>query len=481
MKIQGVKTTGIYCRADCGARPNPENVQTMRGVIEAMAAGFRPCLVCRPDRLPGLLPEFAHDQSGFEIAHAVRLVAEGFLDDSSTEELAKRVGYSSRHLVRLFEQHVGASPDFVARARRAHLARRLLDETDLSITKIAFASGFASLRQMNRVMKELFAFTPSELRAKRKRGDTFDSLDGGLKLRVPFDGQLDTQRMIRYLGSRAIPGVEAVENQTYKRTINTCGYPGVIEVDDAGVNHLGLTMHLATFGSIIDQVERIRLLFGLRSDSNAATKQLRKDKILGSVVRKQKGIRLPGAWDRFETSVRIIIGQQVSVAGASTVTGRLVERFGSPIETPLPSSLAYLFPSANTLSKAKLKNLNMPEARARTIKSFASAVAGGDVDLTAVQPLEKSVAELERIPGIGPWTSNFIAGRVMGHPDAFPASDLGLRKSAGQLLGKRTPISANELTSLAESWRPFRATAAAHLWMALGASASEKHSRKKRA
>ncbi len=473
MKIQGVKTTGIYCRADCGARPNPKNVQTMGSAVAALAAGFRPCLVCRPDRLPEFLPEFTPNQSGFEIAHAIRLIAEGFLDDSNTDQLAQRVGYCQRHLVRLFEQHIGATPDFVARARRAHLARRLLDESNLSITQVAFAAGFASLRQMNRVMKELFAFSPTELRSKRRRGDELNPLDGGLHLRVPVYGKLDVGRMIQYLGPRAIPGVESVDEQCYTRTMNTCGHPGVLEVRDSGSDHLNVTMHLATFGSIIDQVERVRSLFGLRNDGTDAGKYLKKDKWIGRIIRKQKGIRLPGAWDRFETSVRIIIGQQVSVAGASTLTGRLVKRFGTPIEITLPGSLEYLFPSADKLARANLRNLNMPEARAKTIKNFAQAITKGDVDLTAVGPLDETVATLEKIPGVGPWTAHFIAGRVMGHPDAFPASDLGLRKSAAKILGKETPLSESELTKLAENWRPFRATAAAHLWMALSDEAKK--------
>lgn len=463
MKIQGVKTTGIYCRADCGAKPNPENVRPMRNSIAAMALGFRPCLVCRPDRLP----EFGMDNTAPEIAHAIRLIAEGFLDDANTEQLADRVGYSARHLVRLFEKHIGASPDFVARARRAHLARRLLDESQLSITNIAFAAGFSSVRQMNRVVNDLFGFSPTQLRAKRSQKNRLDSLDGGLRLRVPFDEKLNVQQTIEYLSARAIPGIEIVEDGCYKRTMNTCGHPGVVEVGESeSGNHLEMTMHLATFGSIIDQVERVRSLFGLNVNYSKALKFLRKDKMLGPLIRKNSSLRLPGAWDRFETSIRIIIGQQVSVAGASTLTGRLAERFGQPIDAPMPGSLRYLFPSAADLSKAKLEKLGMPQARANTIKHFASAVASGDIDLTACEPLRKTVASLEQLPGIGPWTAHFIAGRVMRHHDAFPASDLGLRKSVAKLVGENKPVSVTKLEEVAENWRPYRFVAAAYLWMA---------------
>ena len=435
----------------------------MPSAIAALAAGYRPCLVCRPDRLP----EFGLDQPSAEIAHAVRLIAEGFLDSATTEQLASRVGYSSRQLVRLFEKHIGASPDFVARARRAHLARRLLDESNLTIAKVAFAAGFSSVRQMNRVVRDLFKFSPTQLRSKRSAKQALDSLDGGLRLRIPFTAPFDGQRMIDYFADRSIPGIEAVEDRCYRRTMLTCGHPGVVEVRAPnGNDHLDVTMHLATFGSIIDEVERIRSLFGINMDHSQAIKHLRTDKLLGPAVRKQVGLRLPGAWNRFETSIRIIVGQQVSVAGASTVTGRIVQRFGKKIDVPLPGSLGYIFPAPSVLAKANVQDFGMPKSRANTIKQFSAAVAGGDIDLTMAGSLENTTSILESLPGIGPWTSHFIAGRVMGQQDAFPAIDLGLRKSAARLLGKTSPLSDADLTRLAEPWRPFRATAAAYLWMA---------------
>jgi AraC family transcriptional regulator of adaptative response / DNA-3-methyladenine glycosylase II len=442
----------------------------MRNSIEALANGFRPCLICRPDRLP----DFGMGYSDPEIAHAVRLIAEGFLDDARTEELASRVGYSSRHLVRLFEKHIGASPDFVARARRAHLARRLLDESDLPITKVAFAAGFSSLRQMNRVMRELFAFSPSELRSKRRKYDAFDPLDGGLKLRVPFEGELDVQRTIRYLESRAIPTVETVERETYKRTMNTCGHPGVVEICSSNAkknkvsasDQLEVSLHLATFGSIIEQLERVRALFGINLEHTAAITHLSQDRLLGRLVRTQPGVRMPGAWDRFETSIRIIVGQQISLAGASTLTGRLAQRFGTACDVGLPDSLSQIFPGAKALAAADGRDWGMPQSRVNTIRRFSAAVASGELDLGAVDSLDETVKRLEALPGIGPWTSQFIAGRVMGHQDAFPAGDLGLRKSAARLVGKLKPLTTKELTELAESWRPFRRVASSFLWMA---------------
>ncbi|HEX5053379.1 MAG TPA: AlkA N-terminal domain-containing protein [Planctomycetota bacterium] len=466
MQLQGVTTTGIYCRADCTARPRPGNVRPVRNALAALAAGFRPCLLCRPDRLPDLGLDGA-TLAPPEIAHAVRMIAEGYLDEASTEQLATRIGYSTRHLVRLFEQHIGATPDFVARALRAHLARRLLDESDLSITQVALAAGFSSIRQMNRVMRELFGFAPSVLRAKRSRGVALDALDGGLRLRVPYRGALDARRLIGHLAARATPGVEAVENGSYWRTLNTCGHPGVLQVRDPGCGgHLEAVLHLATFGSIVEQVERVRNLFGLHRDAEGAEKLLRRDALLGPLVRRQPGLRLLGAWDRFETAVRIVVGQQVSVRGASTVTGRLAERFGERVPVALPGRLRFLFPSAGALAKAGTRDLGMPEARARTIVHLAARVASGELDLSRPAPLEQTLATLQAVPGIGPWSAHLIAARVMGEPDAFPASDLGLRKAAATLLGRTEPVAVRELEELAQAWRPHRSTAAAYLWMA---------------
>ncbi len=433
----------------------------MPNVIAAMAAGYRPCLLCRPDRLPDL----GLGDTSPQVAHALRLIVEGALDHTSGAELATRVGYSQRQLTRLFEAELGASPDFIARACRAHLARRLLDESDLSITKIAFTAGFSSIRQMNRVMRELFGFAPSALRAKRRRGDALDPLDGGLHLRIPYDEPFDARRTIAYLASRAIPGVSEVEDGTYRRTINACGYPGVAEVCDGDGSFLRVTLHLASFGSILEQVQRARSLFGITRHDAAAYPALRRDEIIGPLVRRRPGLRLPGAWDRFETSIRILVGQQISVAGASTVCGRLVKRFGQRIEIPLRGSIHSLFPTATALSQAAPEDLDMPRARGRAIIGFARAVASGQLDLYRADPLPQTLAALEALPGIGPWTANLIAARVFDQPDAFAASDLGLRKAVTQRLQLPERISTSRLDRLSQDWSPWRSTAIAYLWM----------------
>lgn len=469
MQIQGVATTGIYCRADCRARPAKKNVRPMPNVIAALAQGYRPCLVCRPDRLPDLGLEGA--SAG--VATALRLLVDGYLDEHSSAELATRVGYSSRQLLRLFEQEVGASPDFVARACRAHMARRLLDESDLKVTDIAFAAGFQSIRQMNRVMRELFGFAPSELRRKRRRGDVLHALDGGLRLRVPYRGVFDGNRMIGYLASRAIPGVEEVVDDCYRRTINTCGHPGVVEVRDANDGrHLEVTLHLATFASVLEQVRRVRSMFGLTRADAAAEEALRRDKLLGPWLKRAPGLRMPGAYDPFETSIRILVGQQVSVAGASTVCGRIVDRLGERVEAPLPGALHSLFPTANAIAAADPAVLDMPRARASAIIGFAQAVASGELDLYRRDDLAMTRSKLTAMRGIGPWSADLIAARVFDHADAFPSGDLGLRKGATVVLGKDAHdrdqiISQRQLEQLAQAWQPWRTTAAAYLWMSV--------------
>ncbi|MFV1991086.1 MAG: AlkA N-terminal domain-containing protein [Acidimicrobiales bacterium] len=460
MAFESVLTTGIYCRAECSATPLQKNVTQYPTEVAAEAAGFRPCLLCRPDRLP----PSTHQAAPVAVNEALLLITDGYLDSHSEEQLGAHVGYSARQLRRVFQDHVGATPSFVARSRRAHFARRLLDESDLPMTDVTYASGFASVRQMNRVVREIFDFSPTELRGKRKRGDNLQ-IDGGLRLRIPYGQPMDVSQALGYLQSRAIHGVEAVVDGIYRRTTNTCGYPGVLELKDHGDGrNVELLAHLPSFNSIIDDIARCRRMLALDIDITSAVEQLRKDPLLGPVVTKAPGWRLPGAWDRFETSIRIILGQQVSVAAASTLIGRLVERVGTPIEHVDLGPLTHLFPSAQAVAESNLDGLGITGGRIRAIHAFANAVVQGDVDLTRVANLDETEQQLTAVAGIGPWTAQLIAGRVMGHLDAFPASDLGVRKGVTQLVGASQIVSADEASQVAESWRPFRAVAVAHLW-----------------
>ena len=457
--LQAVTTTGIYCRADCVARPHPEHVRSYPSTVAAEAAGYRPCLRCRPDRLP----ERSADVPA-AVAHALVLISDGHLDSANETDLAARVGYSGRQLRRLFQDHVGATPDFVARSRRAHFARRLLDETELSIGDVAFASGFASVRQMNRVVKDVFGFAPTALRERRRQGDLL-ATDGGLALRVPHQGDLPVAAITGYLASRAIPGVEAVGDGRYRRTILTCGHPGVVDIGSAGdPGHLEVVAHLPTFAGIIDEVGRVRSLFATDEDPAAGVAHFDSDPVLGPMVADRPGLRLPGAWDRFETVLRIVLGQQVSVAAASTVAGRLAQRCGSRIDIG-EAELHTVFPGAEAVAEADLSGLGLTTRREATVRRMAQAVAGGEIQLSRrgdPGDLDEIIDEWCALPGVGPWTAHLVAARVHRHGDAFPASDLGLRRAAGRALGH--DVTTDELSALAERWRPHRALAAAHLW-----------------
>ena len=477
--VTAVRTTGIYCRAGCVARPLPANTVVYPNPVAAETAGFRPCLRCRPELEPPLLPE------GFSegVARALVMISDGYLDDHAEAGLAARLGYSARHLRRVFLAEVGATPAQVARSRRAHFARRLLDESDLTVTDIAFAAGFRSVRQMNRVMADTFRFPPSELRRRGRRGrgrgpapdsgGSPDSADGGLSLRIPYRGRLDFGAMAAYLGSRAIPGVENVSpgdgGLRYFRTVELCGSPGAIEVtagtDGQRGGHLAVTAHLPTFASLIDLVAGVRRLFGLDEDHRRAVAALAGDELLGPLVAEAPGWRYAGAFDGFETAVRIVVGQQISVAGASTMTGRLA-LLGPRVEGLGRLGLERLFPGPETLARADLAGMGFTGGRIRTLAALSSAVADGSLVLERGESVARTRDVLLSLPGVGPWTTELIAMRVLGDPDAFPASDLGLRKGFAALVGASSPVPAAELQQAAERWRPHRSLAAAHLWRA---------------
>ncbi len=461
--LQGVATTGIYCRSTCAAQPDPRNVTPYATSVAAEAAGYRPCLRCRPDRLPEPhLPEVAPPA----VAHALVLISDGYLDSHTEDALARAVGYSGRQLRRLFLTHVGASPAFVARSRRAHFARRLLDETDLPLAAVAAAAGYRSTRQLHRAVTATFAFPPRELRAKRRRPDRPID-DGGLTLHVPYHGPLDRARLRRHLGPRTVPGVDHLDGAGgYRRTFETCGFAGLIDLDlsdaTSDTDGMTLTAHLPTMATLIDDVARCRHLLGLDEPATSG-RALAGDDLLGPELQARPGLRVPGCWDRFESLIRIVIGQQVSLRGASTLTSRVAAAAGRRI--PGADDRANLvFPDPAALAAADLAGLGLPARRAATIRTVANAVAGGSLDLFRFAPLDDLVAGYCELPGIGPWTAHMAALRLHRHPDAFPAGDLGLRKGAARLLGLADPMPAVDLTALAERWRPHRSLAAQLLW-----------------
>jgi len=464
MVVSAVATTGIYCRPECGARPLPRNVSPFPSAVAAEASGYRPCLRCRPDRRPF---DSSPGSAPAPVARALGLISDGYLDRFDEDALADRVGYSIRQLRRLFEQHVGATPSFVARSRRAHFARRLLDETDMSMTSIAGAAGFGSVRQMTRVVESIFGFAPSVLRGKRRSDDVL-TVDGGLRLRLPFVEPFDRAAVLAHLGPRVTPGVEALDGSTYRRTLVVCGNPGVVEVDLSPVpgSHLVMRAHLPAFDSIIDDVGRVRSMFGLDDDASAAELHLGADALIGRLIRRRPGLRVVGGWDRFETAVRVIVGQQVSVAGATTITGRIVARHGMA----LPGSalgLHRLFPTPDRLTTIDPEGVGMPKARVATISAVASALIDGRLDLSGAGGLDNTRDQLLDLPGIGPWTADLVMMRALRDPDAFPAGDLGIRRAVARLTGAESDPSEAEVRAVAEAWRPHRALAAQHLWASL--------------
>jgi AraC family transcriptional regulator of adaptative response / DNA-3-methyladenine glycosylase II len=461
--FSAVVTTGIYCRPGCSARPSKENVRPFALAAAAEAAGFRACMRCRPYRWPQTLTWAAPEL----VCRAVRMILDGALDDAGEADLGARLGVSARHLRRLFTAHLGVTPDALARSARAHFARRLLDDTDLTVTEIAFAAGFGSLRQFNRACQEIFRESPRALRMRRRKADRLVT-DGGLVLRLPFHGPLNWSALTAYFRARAVPGVEAVSGDMYRRTVVIAGDPGAIELLPGGDDHLLLRAHLPHWDELVHVVQRARRIPSLDFDVEAASSALTWDVMLAPLLCARPGVRPPGTWDAFETGVRTIVGQQVTVAGANTLTSRIVEQFGTRVAGLAALGLTHTFPTPATLAEADLSGIGLVPARAAAVRAFARAVAEDTVRLDGSVPLDELVAALTSIDGIGPWTAHYLALRL-GEADAFPATDLGLRRTLS--------AHASSLGELAERWRPWRALAATHLWLADGTQAARRPAR----
>jgi AraC family transcriptional regulator, regulatory protein of adaptative response / DNA-3-methyladenine glycosylase II len=454
--FSAVVTTGIYCRPGCAGRPNPANVRHFDLAAAAEVAGYRACMRCRPYRAadPG-------DSVASEVVcRGIRLVTGGSMRHDSEDEVAGRLGLSARHLRRLFQEQVGVTPAQLARSSRAHFARRLLDDSDLPITDIAFAAGFGSLRQFNRTVNEIFRATPRELRARRRLADRLIA-DGGLPLRLSFAGRLDWDAMLEYLSARSIKGVEHISGGAYRRTILVDGDPGAIEVRLGGPDHLVVTADLPHWAGLMHVAHQVRRLFSLDFDLDAANAALGRDPVLAGPIAALPGLRAAGAWDPFEVGVRAIVGQQVTVAGAGTIIARLVERHGTPVPGLGQLGLTHVFPSAEVLAEADLAGTGLTGARIAAIRNFASAVADGSLRLDRSRSLDDQLAWMVAVPGLGPWTAHYVALR-MGEADAFPSSDLGLRRSLEALTG--SAMTSRLVDQMAQRWRPWRAHAATHLW-----------------
>jgi len=457
----GVVTTGVYCRPVCPVRPaKPENVRWFACAAAAEAAGFRPCRRCRPEASPGTP---AWSGTSAVVARALRLIAAGALDEGGVDGLADRLGLGARQLRRLFDTHLDASPAEVARARRAHFARTLLDETDLPMAEVAFSAGFGSIRDFNHALRATFGRTPTALRrARGRRGPVANH--GGVTVRLAFRPPLDWSGLLGFLAPRATPGVEAVADGVYRRTIAIGDGAGTIEVRAAaGEPHLLMRVRLARPERLLQVVARARRLFDLDADPVPIADHLAASPELTPLVARRPGLRVPGAWDAFELAVRAVLGQQVTVRGATTLAGRLVRAAGTPLDRA-EDGLTHLFPRPEALAHADLASVGVPRARAATIRALAGAVASGEVVLDASRGLEDAVARLAAVPGIGAWTAHYVAMRALGEPDAFPAADLGLRRALGNGAGRLAPA---RVAERAEAWRPWRAYAVMHLWAGL--------------
>jgi AraC family transcriptional regulator of adaptative response / DNA-3-methyladenine glycosylase II len=454
----GVTTTGIYCRPVCPApAPKRENVRFFPCAAAAEDAGFRPCLRCRPETAPGTP---AWQGTSAVVSRGLRLIHEGALDACAVRELAARLGIGERQLRRLFLQHLGTSPLSLARARRVHFARTLLDETDLPMTEVAFAAGFQSIRQFNHALRARFGESPRRLRARRRSPAA--SQPDVLTLRLAYRPPLDWEASLHFLALRATPGVECVEGDVYRRTVELRGTAGALEVANGGDGaHLVLRARLGDPAGLIEAVERVRRIFDLSADPLRIAGDLERGAgpCLRAALRRRPGLRVLGAWDGFELAVRAVLGQQVSVAGASTLCGRLVETFGKPVA--LGRGLTHLFPAPDALASADLAAIGIPKTRAQALRALAQAVANGTLHLDAAGGLDDAVSRLCCVPGIGEWTAQYIAMRAFGEPDAFPASDLGLRKALG---AEKAALPPAEVAAMAEAWRPWRAYAAMALW-----------------
>jgi AraC family transcriptional regulator, regulatory protein of adaptative response / DNA-3-methyladenine glycosylase II len=457
----GVKTTGIYCRPICPARtPRAENVVFFPTAAAAQDAGFRPCLRCRPETAPDL---GAWRGASNTVSRALALIELGALDGDGVDALAERVGVGERQLRRLFARHLGASPIAVAQTRRVLLARQLIQETPLPMTEVALAAGFESLRRFNETFLALYHRPPTALRRARA-GETAPS--GELTLALRFKPPYDWKAMLAFLGARAIAGVESIEGETFRRAIALDGEHGVVSVAPAEPNALKVSLRLTKLGLLPAIIARLRRLFDLAADPESVAADLARDEKLAPLVEARPGLRVPGAWDGFELAVRAILGQQVTVAGAARCAAKLTERFGEPLRCADPV-LTHVFPTPAALAGADLSGLGLTDARAKSLRHLAQTLVENPDFLSPRHAPEEVLIRLRALPGVGEWTAQYFAMRLLREPDAFPADDLGLRRAMADSDGSR-PTRKN-LLARAELWRPWRAYAAQHLWTAGGA------------
>jgi AraC family transcriptional regulator, regulatory protein of adaptative response / DNA-3-methyladenine glycosylase II len=439
----GVTSTGVYCRPICPARtPKDENVRYFPTAAAAEAAGFRPCLRCRPEASPGT-PAWL-GTSGI-VSRALRLIGEGALDDGGAEQLAERLGVTARHLRRLFLQHLGAAPQKVALTRRVHFAKKLVDETTLPFHQVAFASGFGSLRRFNAQIRDTYRRTPTELRRLAKRREVLEP--GCYRFQLAYRPPYDWAGVVSFLGARALPGVESVEESHYRRTITVDGKSGSIDVSPIPSRFaLGLEVRFPDSRALLSIVERVRALFDLGADPAVIGEHLGADPFLRDLLARRPGVRVPGTWDGFELAVTAVVAQRSSSRATRAVAGTLVSTFGSTCTAGRGPER--LFPTPARLASAPLERAGIPPDKASSIRSLARQTADGTISFHSVFQQGSALAALDALPGIEASTLSYIAMRAFAEPDAFPPTGVPLR----------------DLEARSRRWRPWRAYAAMLLW-----------------
>jgi AraC family transcriptional regulator of adaptative response / DNA-3-methyladenine glycosylase II len=463
----GVSTTGIYCRPICRVPlPRSSRCRFFSNPGAAHANGFRPCLRCRPEVAPDVA---AWHGTATTVARALRLMEADGVASPALDDLARRLGVGRRHLRRLFDRHVGASPAEIVQSRRIQLAVRLVRETRLPMWDVAQSAGFGSVRRFNETFRATFGRPPSVIR--RSRPGPGAAADGGIALRLPHVAPYAWDEVIAFLAARAIEGVEIVSTTGYTRSIDLpAGGHGIISVSRQEPRELLVRVHGAGPGTLPHVLHRVRQVFDLSADSAAIDRDLSTDPWLAPLVEARPGLRIVGAWSTFEVAVRAVLGQQIRLASACQLTGRLVAQAGVPLDLRLRAiqpGLTHLFPTAMQVAALSRLALPVPATRSTALHSLARAVVADAGLLEPGGDLEQSVSRLQALQGVGSWTAHYVAMRALREPDAFPATDVGLLKAIEMVAGRR--LSPGQFLERAKRWRPWRAYAAAHLWAALAA------------
>ena len=455
----GVTSTGIYCRPVCTAKtPKAANCRFFNSAEAAEKASFRPCLRCRPELAPGNAPVDDAHRIASLIAHRIE---EGMLDDGAgLETIATQFGWSSRQIRRMVNRELGVSPIELVLTRRLLLAKQLLTETALPIIDVAYASGFSSVRRFNDAFSNRYGMPPSRFRKATDGGSMIAASSDSFTLQLTYRPPFDWSGMMRFLSARAMKGVESVQDDAYLRTVRLGNHTGWVHVRHVPKKRVLLVELTHSLTPVLPTLlGRLRHLFDLTARPDVIAAQLAQDPLLTDTVARNPGLRVPGAFDGFELVVRAILGQQITVKAATTLAGRFAEAFGEAIDTPHPS-LSHVSPSPRRITAAKpeeLTALGITQTRAWSIMALAGEMESGRLKLDAGAPPDATIEQLVALPGIGPWTAQYIAMRALRWPDAFPKEDIAVRKSLGG-------VTVAGAEALSQAWRPWRSYATLHLW-----------------